>query len=116
MATFIEKLNSENLPVISADNSGNVVMGPMTPTQEDTYNDIILEHFMPSVWADVQQIRSNWNLVKSEYLNMITRLEQIQNAGAIPFTSAGFNQVVQAVKDESLYIERILKVFRRIAT
>jgi hypothetical protein len=53
---------------------------------------------------------------KAEYPNMITRLEQIQNAGAIPFTQAGFNQVVQAVKDEALYIERIMKVLRRMLT
>lgn len=48
-----------------------------------------------------------------EYQNMITRLEQIINAAAPPFTQAGFNQVVQAVKDISLYEERIMKVLRR---
>lgn len=47
--------------------------------------------------------------IKTEYTNMINRLEQIQGAGSIPFTSAGFAQVVQAVKDEALYQERLLK-------
>lgn len=50
--------------------------------------------------------------IRTEYLNMITRLEQIQNAGAIPFTQTGFNQVVQAIKDEALYIERIMKAIK----
>jgi hypothetical protein len=52
--------------------------------------------------------------VKVEYQNMITRLEQIESAGAIPFTQAGFNQVVAAVKDEATYIKRIMKFMRRL--
>lgn len=59
--------------------------------------------------ADLQQARD-------AYQTMITRLEQIQNAGTIPFTQTGFNQVVQAVKDEALYIERIMKVLKSILT
>lgn len=54
--------------------------------------------------------------IKVEYQNMLTRLQQIQNAGSIPFTQAGFNQVVQAVKDEALYIERVMKFLRRLLT
>jgi hypothetical protein len=54
--------------------------------------------------------------IKAEYSNMVTRLQQIQNAGAIPFTQAGFNQVVQAVKDEALYIERVMKVIKTLVT
>lgn len=54
--------------------------------------------------------------IKTEYINMIQRLEQIQNSGAIPFTQAGFNQVVQAVKDEALYIERVMKVIKSLVT
>lgn len=48
---------------------------------------------------------------RTEYQNMITRLEQIQ-AASNP-TNA---QIVQAIKDEALYIERIMKVIRRILT
>lgn len=54
--------------------------------------------------------------IRDAYQTMITRLEQIQNAGAIPFTSAGFNQVVQAVKDLALYEERIMKVLKNLVT
>lgn len=54
--------------------------------------------------ADMQQ-------VKTEYVNMINRLEQIQ--AAVSPTNA---QVVQAIKDEALYIERIMKVIRRLVT
>ncbi len=54
--------------------------------------------------------------LKDAYQNMIARLEQIQNAGTIPFTQAGFNQVVQAGKDEALYIERIMKVLKTLFT
>jgi hypothetical protein len=63
--------------------------------------------------ADEKNLRDQ---VRTEYQIMIARLEQIQNAGAIPFTQAGFNQVVQAVKDEALYIERIMKVIKHIVT
>lgn len=49
--------------------------------------------------------------MKAEYQNMITRLDQIQ-AASNP-TNA---QIVQAIKDEALYIERILKTFRRMLT
>lgn len=52
--------------------------------------------------------------IKNAYQTMLTRLQQIQNAGAIPFTQAGFNQVVQAVKDEALYIEWIMKAISKI--
>lgn len=67
----------------------------------------------------MQKLQDDKNLreqIKAEYINMINRLQQIQNAGAVPFTQAGFNLVVQAVKDEALYIERISKVIKRIIT
>lgn len=51
--------------------------------------------------------------IRTEYQNMITRLEQIQNAGSISFTQAGFNLVVQANKDQALFIERIMKFIAR---
>lgn len=49
--------------------------------------------------------------LKDEYLNMITRLEQIQAA-----VNPTNTQVIQAVKDEALYIERIMKVIKKIIT
>jgi hypothetical protein len=77
------------------------LINPPQTAEEDQY--------LVDAAADRQQI-------KDAYINMLARLEQIQNAGAIPFTQAGFNQVVQAVKDEALYIERIMKVIARLIT
>lgn len=54
--------------------------------------------------------------LKAEYQNMINRLEQIQNAGTIPFTQAGFNLLVAAEKDKALYIERIMKFLKQAIT
>lgn len=64
--------------------------------------------------AKLDEIKLSRDQIRAEYQNMIARLQQIQNAGTIPFTQQGFNQVVQAVKDDALYIERIMKVLRRI--
>ncbi len=47
--------------------------------------------------------------LKDQYLTMIARLQQIQ--AVVSPTNA---QVIQAVKDEALYIERIMKVLKRI--
>jgi hypothetical protein len=47
--------------------------------------------------------------LKSAYQTMITRLEAIQ-AASNP-TNA---QIVQAIKDEALYIERVMKVISRL--
>lgn len=50
-------------------------------------------------------------LLKQEYQNMIARLDQIQTVSNP--TNA---QVVSAVKDEALYIERIAKLIKSILT
>jgi hypothetical protein len=52
--------------------------------------------------------------LKAQVIAAITRLQGIQNAGTIPFTQAGFTQVVNAVKDMALYEEKIIKVLVRI--
>lgn len=65
--------------------------------------------------AETQRL-ANIATLTAAYQDMVTRLSQIQNASAIPFTQAGFNQVVQAVKDEALYIERVMKVLKRLIT
>lgn len=67
------------------------------------------------ITAETERL-ANIQQLKDAYSNMITRLEQIQNSGAIPFTQAGFNQVLQAVKDEALYIERVMKFLRSMIT
>lgn len=55
------------------------------------------------------QRREYRQAIKDEYQNMITRLDQIQ--AAVNPTNA---QVVQAIKDEALYIERIMKEIKNI--
>lgn len=54
----------------------------------------------------------DWQTLKTEYQAAVDRLQQIENAGAIPFTQAGFNQVVQAVKDVAKY-ERFILIYLR---
>lgn len=49
--------------------------------------------------------------IRDAYVNMIARLEQIQ-AASNP-TNA---QIVQAIKDEALYIERVMKVIKTLVT
>lgn len=47
MATLFEKLQTANLPVISATEQGQIVMGAMTPVQEEVYYAIVYEHTQP---------------------------------------------------------------------
>lgn len=61
--------------------------------------------------GNVQFALTNNQAVKDAYLDMVNRLEQIQSA-ANP-TNA---QVIQAIKDESLYIERLMKVIKALVT
>lgn len=112
--TIFEELQAAGLPVISADESGSISMGYMTPQQKQQFDDIVLNHFDPTAYQNVLQQRTDLQALKDAYQDMITRLEQIQNAGVVPFTQTGFNQVVQAVKDESLYVERIMKFLKRL--
>lgn len=52
---------------------------------------------------------TNQQTLQSAYQTMIARLEQIQTT-----TNPTNAQVIQAVKDEALYIERLIKVLRYI--
>ena len=54
---------------------------------------------------------TNRQTIKEQYAAMLTRLNQIQTA-ANP-TNA---QTLQAIKDEALYIERIMKFLKSILT
>lgn len=47
--------------------------------------------------------------VKTEFQTMLARLNQIQTA-----TNPTNAQVIQAIKDEALYIERIMRLLRRV--
>lgn len=109
--TIYDELLAAGLPVVIADESGAVSMGAMTQTQRGQFTDILLQHFQPAVWAEVQQTRVDMQTVRNAYQDMITRLEQIQ-AASNP-TNA---QVIQAIRDEALYIERIMKIIKRMVT
>ncbi len=52
---------------------------------------------------------------KAGFQAAIDRLQQIENSGTIPFTQAGFNQVVQAVKDMAKYERLIAQAIRYLA-
>lgn len=62
------------------------------------------------------EIETNLSAISSQYQAAIDRLVQIENAGTIPFTSAGFNQLVQAVKDEAKYVRLIAQALKRLLT
>lgn len=66
-----------------------------------------------TIQQSVTQAEIDWlseiQSIKLAYQNMITRLEQIQTTSNPTNT-----QVIQAVKDEALYIERIMKAIKTI--
>jgi hypothetical protein len=105
--TFFETLQAAGLPVLSADESGTVTMGNMTQEQEQTFNDACLQYFHPVEYAELVQYRADKQVIRDAYSTMITRLEQIQSVSSP--TNA---QVIQAIKDEALYIERIMKFLK----
>lgn len=111
---LFEKFQAAGLPVISVDETGGVAMRAMTPEQMLIMQDIILEHFRPNDWNEELNIRLYKSEFRDEFISMVNRLEQIINSGTIPFTQAGFNQVVQAVKDDALYSKRILNFLKRL--
>lgn len=109
--TFYELLKSKALPVESAQDTGEIHWLPdveLTPAITAAYTDAVLEYFNPTEWQAVLTYRTLIQQIKDEYINMIGRLDQIQAASSP--TNA---QVIQAVKDEALYIQRILKFLRR---
>lgn len=112
--TILSQLQAANLPVISATEDGQIVMGAMTPDQNDTYNNIILSYFNPTAYADLQAIQVDKQQIKDAYQTMITRLEQIRTTTPSGTTTQILNQIVSAVQDEALYIERIMKVIARL--
>lgn len=52
--TILQELQNAGLPVLSALENGQIVMGAMTPEQEEVYNDILLEYFQPTVHAEYE--------------------------------------------------------------
>jgi len=98
--TIFEELQNAALPVISADESGAISMGAMTPEQENLYNDILLSYFNPTEWTKVQEVRANDTDFKTEYQNRIDRLTQIATvAKPDPFTQADIGAMFDALQD-----------------
>lgn len=115
--TFYEKLLAAGLPVLFANEQGEVTFQPgatLTIEQMNTYHDIVLEHFFPEIWAAELEYRDNLQLLRDNYITAISRLQQIQSAATLPFTANGFNQAQNAIKDEALIIERLLKLLKRV--
>jgi hypothetical protein len=107
--TLFDTLQAAGLPVVSADESGALTMGPMTEAQQSQLAEILLQYFQPQAYQDLQASHADKQGFKDNYLTMINRLEQIQ-AVSSP-TNA---QVIQAIKDLALYIERIMKVAKSL--
>lgn len=49
-----------------------------------------------------------------QYQAALDRLNQIATAGTIPFTQAGFNNLVAAVEDEAKYLRILAKILAKI--
>lgn len=105
--TLYEKLLAAELPVISADETGAVSMGAITPEQQELFQDILLEHFQPDKYAELLEYRATRLALKDEYLAAITTLQNIQNA-----TNPTNAQVIAAVKYEAKTLERLLKFMK----
>lgn len=105
--TLYEKLQNAGLPVISADETGAVSMGAMTLQQQETFQDILLEHFQPDKYTELLEHRSSLLALKGEYQTDITTLQNIQNT-----TNPTNSQVIAAMKYEAKTLERILKFLK----
>jgi hypothetical protein len=111
MATLLEKLKAAGLPIESATESGAIAGLPgvqMTPEQEQTFKDILLEHFKPAEYADLLIGRADISQLKSEYQTTITQLQSIESA--VNPTNA---QVIAAVKFLAKTLRLLLKLLTR---
>lgn len=109
--TLFSELQVAGIPVIKATETGEIETGPLTPEQDTQLSDIVLQYFNPTAYSELLQDRANKQALQDAYLTMIARLEQIQAA-----TSPTNAQVIQAIRDEALYIERIMKIIKRMVT
>ena len=107
--TILEELQAAGLPVISADESGAVSMGPMTEEQLAQFHDILLAHFNPTKHAETLQERSERQQFKDQYQAIIDRLTQIENA-----TNPTNAQVIAAVRDLARYERLTLRALAKL--
>lgn len=92
-------------------------MGPMTPEQQKIFADIIVEHFLPVLYAQIQTNILDIQDLKNQYQAGINRLDEIQ---ALPNpTIVNLPTLVamaNAIKDEALIQKRTLKALKAILT
>ena len=106
--TILQRLQDAGLPVISAEENGQIVMGHMTEDQNGLYTDILTEYFQPAEWQKIEERRLSAREIKTEYTNAIQSLTQIVDASSL--TNA---QVVQAVKLIARLLRATIKVIYR---
>ena len=108
--TIFEKLQSAGLPVVSADESGAISMGAMTPEQDEMFQNIILEHFNPTAYADKIERKENDTDFQTEFQNRIDGLTQIATvAKPTTFTQADIGAMFDAIQDMARNQRAILK-------
>lgn len=52
--------------------------------------------------------------LRDQYQAALDRLNQIATAGTIPFTQAGYNNLVAAVEDEARYLRIVAKILAKL--
>lgn len=110
--SLYDDLIAAGLPVSSAEVNQGVTGLPgvvWTQQQLDTLQEIVLRYSDINKYNDLIAHKALVQQIKDEYQNMITRLEQIQSA-----INPTNTQIIQAIKDEALYIERVMKFMKNI--
>lgn len=105
--SLFSTLQNAGLPVIKATESGQIEMGEMTDNQQIIFSNIIFQYFQPVAYNAYQLSLVDRQSIQNAYFNMIVRLDQIQQA-----TNPTNAQVIDAIQDMALYIERIMKVVK----
>lgn len=106
--TLYEQLIAAGLPVINASETGEITAEAMTEAQQAQMNDILLNYFHPTEYADLQTYRQLIQQIKDEYTATLATLQQIQDT--VSPTNA---QVIAAVKFLAKTEQQILKLLRR---
>lgn len=109
--TLFTELETAGIPVISATEDGAISMGAMTLEQQELFSDILLEHFQPERFAQIQEDRIDVQNFKDNFQpswNTLTTLE-----GKATFTQA---EAAQAINFMAGLLKKIMKyIFRRLA-
>lgn len=109
-AKLHRELVTAGIPINGVDSNGNIYFMATATAEQRTQAAAILAAHDPIDYDAISDL-ANRQALKSSYQNMITRLEQIQSA-----TNPTNAQVVAAVQDEAIFIERLLKVLKALLT